>query len=159
MRDFFGVSWSCLVRLLVKLDEEVEIFVADGGGFGRRPDTTNGCRRAACGLILRSGSQTRHFAIKSKKSSSLQRNTCCKLLVPGLRRRPFELTTTRGAPLTSKNSFFLVLRLMYSLSGIPSTSMIHDSCSCSFSPGKIGKPVYNSARIHPKLHIQWPCGN
>ena len=31
--------------------------------------------------------------------------------------------------------------------------MIHASCSCSFSPGKIGYPVYISARIHPKLHI------
>lgn len=52
-----------------------------------------------------------------------------------------------------KKSRFLELRLMKSLSGTPRTSMIQDNCSCSFSPGKMGKPVYNSARIHPKLHM------
>lgn len=33
------------------------------------------------------------------------------------------------------------------------TSIIHASCSTSFSPGNKGYPVYSSARIHPKLHM------
>ena len=47
-----------------------------------------------------------------------------------------------------KNSLRRLDRLMISLSGTPKTSMIHASCSCSFSPGKMGTPVKSSARMH-----------
>jgi len=156
MSDFFGVSSTCLTRLLLPSvdDDSVAFGVTDGGGgLGRFPAVTNGCLKAAWGLILRSGSQTRHFAMKSTKSSSLHLRTCASVLVPGRRRRPLELITARGAPLGSKKSFFRELRLTYSLSGTPRTSMMQESCSCSFSPGNIGKPVYSSARMQPKLHM------
>lgn len=46
-----------------------------------------------------------------------------------------------------------VLRSTRYLSGSPMTSMIQASCSCSFSPGKIGYPVYISAMMQPSDHI------
>lgn len=52
-----------------------------------------------------------------------------------------------------KNSFRLDDLLTILASGRPITSMIQANCSCSFSPGKIGTPVYNSARIQPTDHI------
>ena len=52
-----------------------------------------------------------------------------------------------------KKSFFRELRSTRYLSGIPRTSILQASCSCSFSPGNIGYPVYISARMQPKLHI------
>jgi hypothetical protein len=57
---------------------------------------------AACGFILLSGSQTRHFETKSTKSSSLHFRTWASVFVPGLRRRPLELMTARGAPFGSE---------------------------------------------------------
>ena len=90
---------AILLRVL-KLDDDALALLV-GGVFGRRPPVTNGCRKAAWGLILRSGSQTKHLAMKSTKSSSLQRSTCWRLFVPGRLRRPLELTTGRGAPLGS----------------------------------------------------------
>lgn len=116
---------------------------------------SNARRMALSGLKRRSGSQTRHFAIKSTKSSSSHLSTCERVLAPGRRRRPFELTTGRGTPVESaindqrdvrdeaaddspKNSFLRELRSTRYLSGSPSTSMMQASCSCSFSPGKIG---------------------
>lgn len=74
MRDFLGVSVTCLFRRL-KLDEEEAVFAVVVGGFGLRPEVTNGCRIAVWGFIRRSGSQTRHFETKSMKSSSLHRRT------------------------------------------------------------------------------------
>lgn len=106
----------------------------------------------------------------TKRSSPGFFSACAKVLVPGRRLLPFELTTGRGAPVVSadtvrcrvliqagrdvpKKSLLRELRLMNSLSGIPKTSMMQASCSCSFSPGKMGKPVYNSAIMQPKLHM------
>ena len=98
IKDFLGVSVNnCLLRLP---PTEI-VFGAGGGCFGRRPAVTNGWRIAACGLIRLSGSQTRHFEMKSTNSSSLQRRTCASVFVPGLRRRPFELITALGEPLGS----------------------------------------------------------
>lgn len=96
INDFLGVSVNCLLRLPIEVG-----FGAGGGGFGRRPAVTNGWRIAACGLIRLSGSQTRHFEMKSTNSSSVQRRTCASVFVPGLRRRPFELITALGEPLGS----------------------------------------------------------
>ena len=78
----------------------------------------------------------------------------CSWWAVGIYRMRDETKRWRGVwGLVPKNNFLRELRLTYSFSGIPSTSMIQDSCSCSFSPGKIGNPVYNSARMQPKLHI------
>ena len=96
INDFLGVSVNCLLRLPIEV-----VFGVGGGCFGRRPAVTNGWRIAACGLIRLSGSQTRHFEMKSTNSSSLQRRTCASVFVPGLRRRPFELITALGEPLGS----------------------------------------------------------
>lgn len=105
MSDFFGVSVSLLERLEKPPDAELRscLDALWGGGcglviLGRLPPVMKGCRRAACGFRRRSGSHTRHFEMKSTKSSSSQRRTCCRVLDPGRRLRPFELTTGRGAP-------------------------------------------------------------
>jgi hypothetical protein len=52
-----------------------------------------------------------------------------------------------------KNNFRLDDLLTILASGRPMTSMIQANCSCSFSPGKIGTPVYSSARIQPTDHM------
>jgi len=106
-----------------------------------RPPVMKGCLVALVGFSLLSGSQIRHLAIKSTKSASSHRNTWLNVLVPGRLRRPLEFTTGRGAPEESKKILRRELRWIISLSGIPKTSIIQASCSCSFSPGKIGKPV------------------
>lgn len=142
--DFFGVSVTLLVRE-AKFEVEVSnAFAVPGVGLAilaRRPAVMKGCRNAAWGFTRRSGSQTRHFEMKSMNSSSSHRKTWARLLEPGLRLFPLELTTGRGAPVVSKKSLLRELRLTKSLSGTPRTSMIQESCSCSFSPGKIGNPV------------------
>ena len=149
--------------LLLRVLDEVEIRLLDGvEGIVLMPRlrtaVRKGCRIAGCGFSRRSGSQIRHFAIKSTNNSSSHRKTCASVLVPGRRRRPLEFTTGRGAPVesdgecekhirrqshayTPKKSRFRELRLIKSLSGKPKTSMMHDNCSCSFSPGKMGYPV------------------
>lgn len=101
INDFLGVSFSCLLRLPLKLEDGV-LFITDVDAFCRRPTATKGWRMAACGFILLSGSQMRHFETKSTKSSSLHRRTCTSDFVPGLRRRPLELMTARGAPFGSR---------------------------------------------------------
>lgn len=45
----------------------------------------------------------------------------------------------------------LLARFKTSSGGWPKTSMIHANCSTSFSPGNKGCPIYNSAKIHPKI--------
>jgi len=64
--DFFGVSPPlCLLD-----DGKERGLEMEGLGLvsrGRRPDVMNSCRNAVCGFIRRSGSQTRHFAMKSTK--------------------------------------------------------------------------------------------
>jgi len=42
---------------------------------------------------------------------------------------------------------------MRCFSGGPNTSMMQASCSCSFSPGKMGTPVKSSARMQPSDHM------
>jgi len=153
--DFLGVS--VVFDLLARLDavDKRALAVAEDGVeiFERFPAVMKGCRIAFWGLMRRSGSHTRHLETKSTKSSSSQRRTWDRLFVPGLLLRPFEFTTGRGAPVESKKSRLRELRLTKSLSGRPRTSIIQDNCSCSFSPGKMGNPVFNSARMQPKLHI------
>jgi len=158
--DFLGVSWvvgTLEERVLVEVDDERRLRAVEAvearAGFDFRPAARNTCRIAGAGFRRRSGSQTRHFAMKSTNASSSHLRTWAKVLVPGFLLLPLEFTTGLGAPVESKKSFFLELRLIKSLSGTPSTSMMQDNCSCSFSPGKMGKPVYSSARMHPRLHI------
>jgi hypothetical protein len=101
-----GVSGGGFPLLLLRVEDDSNDFACTEGlvGLGRRPAVMNGCRKAACGLIRRSGSQTRHLEIKSTKSSSLQRRTWASVLVPGRLRRPLELMTARGAPFESDYS-------------------------------------------------------
>lgn len=100
---FFGVS---VRTLLLRLLEKPSPLDFDELGVGVMiffvlPADTNGCRRAAWGFIRRSGSQTKHFEMKSTNSSSSHRRTWARVLEPGLRRRPLEFTTGRGDPLVS----------------------------------------------------------
>ena len=74
IRDFLGVSVTCLL-LLLRLEEEGVDLAVVVGGLILRPVVTNGCRIAAWGFIRRSGSQTRHLATKSTNSSSLHLRT------------------------------------------------------------------------------------
>lgn len=111
IKDFRGVCDSCdcggLAPRLLTLDEEEErkLRVADAAaanaGLGFRPFERKGWRVAGCGLRRRSGSQVRHLAMKSMNSSSSQRRTCARVFDPARRRRPFEFTTGRGAPVES----------------------------------------------------------
>lgn len=74
--DFFGVSITCLLRLVERLDEDSKIFPGEElTTLTRLLPVTKGCRMAACGLIRFSGSQVKHFATKSTKSSSLHLKT------------------------------------------------------------------------------------
>lgn len=52
-----------------------------------------------------------------------------------------------------KNNFRRELFSIKCFSGTPRTSIMHANCSCSFSPGNMGKPVNISARMQPRLHI------
>jgi hypothetical protein len=69
--DFFGVSRVLFLLELPKLEAELirDFTVAAFGlvTFERLPAVMNSWRRAACGFIRRSGSQIRHFAMKSTK--------------------------------------------------------------------------------------------
>lgn len=134
-------------------------FTGDGSRVGARGTTgifcpvMNSCLIASSGRSRRSGSHRKQRARKSTKASSSHLRTCCNVLDEGRRLRPLDDTVNRGLPMESKNSFFLVLFSIRCFSGGPNTSMMHASCSCSFSPGKMGTPVYNSAKIQPTLHI------
>lgn len=113
MRDFFGVSITCLVLLPLKPDDEgaVRVLVV-AFAYLRLPANMKGCRMAVCGFIRRSGSQTRHLAMKSTNSSSLHLRACARVLDPGLRLRPFEFVTGLGIPLVSVKSHCKLFRKM-----------------------------------------------
>jgi len=113
----------------------------------------NSCLTASSGFKRFSGSQRIHFVRKSRKGSSSHFNTCVRVFDEGRRLRPLEETVRRGFPTESKNNFLRVLFSIRCFSGGPKTSIMHASCSCSFSPGKIGTPVNSSAIMHPTLHI------
>ena len=122
-------------------------------GMGSFFPEMNSCLTASSGFIRRSGSHRKHRARKSRKGSSSVFMTCERVFEDGRRRRPLDETVRRGFPRESKNSFRRVLFSIKCFSGGPKTSMMQASCSCSFSPGKIGTPVKTSARMQPKLHI------
>ena len=111
---------------------------------------------ASLGLSRRSGSQRRQREMKSMKASSSVLSACCRVLLLGRRLLPLLLTVTLGLPTESKNSFLRVHFSTRCLSGGPKISMMQASCSCSFSPGKMGYPVHSSARIQPKDHMSMP---
>lgn len=113
----------------------------------------NSCRTASSGFKRLSGSHRRQRVKKSRNGSSSHLRTCCKVLEDGRRLFPFDETVRRGFPSESKKSFRRVLLSIRCFSGGPKTSMMQASCSCSFSPGNMGTPVYNSAKIQPTLHI------
>lgn len=46
IKDFFGVSFNCLLRLPARLDDD-SVLVVDAKTFERRPAVTNGCLMAA----------------------------------------------------------------------------------------------------------------
>jgi len=98
----------------------------------------NSCRIASSGFIRLSGSHLRQRVRKSRKASSSHFSACCKDFEDGRRRRPLEETVKRGFPSESKKSFLRVLFSIRCFSGGPNTSIMQASCSCSFSPGKIG---------------------
>lgn len=97
-----------------------------------------GCVTASEAFNLRSGSQRRHRVMKSMNASSSVLIACCKVFELGRRRLPLLDTVTLGLPTESKNSFLRVHFSTKCRSGGPKISMIHASCSCSFSPGKMG---------------------
>lgn len=132
--------------------EESRIGILEVAGGSLWP-VMNSWRMASSGLSRLSGSHRRQRAKKSMKASSSHFNTCCRVLDDGRLRLPLDDTVRRGLPIESKKSFLLVLFSMRCFSGGPKTSIIQASCSCSFSPGKIGTPVNNSARMQPTLHI------
>lgn len=140
-------------RVFPRLAGEFKLVVYVLDREGILSPVRNSCLRASCGLRRRDGSQRRQREMKSRKASSSHFRTCLSSFELGRRRRPFEETVNLGLPKESKKSFFRVLFSIKCFSGGPKTSMIQASCSCSFSPGKMGYPVYSSARIHPRLHM------
>ena len=101
-RPPLGTSAEPLTRSDMRLDDTLRVDGTAGGGAGRRrPAMMNGCLRADWGLRRRSGSQVRHFAMKSTKCSSLHRRAEARVLVFGRRRLPLALTKGRGAPVAS----------------------------------------------------------
>jgi hypothetical protein len=90
------------------------------------------------------------------KASSSDFSACCNVLLLGRRLLPLLLTVTLGLPTESKKSFLRVHFSTRCLSGGPKISMMQASCSCSFSPGKMGYPVQSSARMQPKDHMSMP---
>ncbi len=77
-----------------------------------------------------------------RKGASVHRNAVDKSRDPGRRFLPLEFATMRGCSEESKNIFALVLLSIKWRGGTPMTSIIHASCSTSFSPGNKGYPVY-----------------
>lgn len=120
-------------------DEKLELPLVCGRG---RDDfltpVTNSWSIASSGFIRRSGSHRRHRLMKSKKASSSHLRACWSVFELGRRRRPLVETVTLGFPTESKNNFFLLLFSIRCFSGGPNISMMQASCSCSFSPGKMG---------------------
>lgn len=113
----------------------------------------NSCCIASRGVILRAGSHLKQRAMKSRNAGLSHLRACRRSVELGLRRRPLDETVKRGFPEESKNSFFLVLFSIRCFSGGPNISMIQANCSCSFSPGNSGYPVYSSARMQPRDHM------
>lgn len=74
---------------------------------------------------------------------------------PGILSLPLEsVVTSKGSSVSSSKNILLLVELSNTCSeGNPLSSIISDSCSYSFSPGKIGYPVNSSTKMQPKLHI------
>lgn len=80
--------------------------VSDGDGLytglaGAFTSEIHSCCNPSHGFMRLSGSQIRHLEIKSRKSTSLHFRAWLRLLEPGFRRLPLELTTSLGLPFES----------------------------------------------------------
>lgn len=75
--------------------------VSQGENERKEKGTRNARRIAGSGFNRRSGSHVKHLVMKSIKSSSSDLRTWANVFEEGRRRRPFELTTGRGAPVES----------------------------------------------------------
>jgi len=103
-----------------------------------------------CGDMRCAGSHCRHDERKCTNLVSSHLRTCCSVFELTRRRLPLVDTKGLGRPRWSnllvlpypphlpKKIFALVHRSSRAMSGGPKISMMHASCSCSFSPGKIG---------------------
>lgn len=164
-----GICWLCWlpVGFVVNWLCELELFVGGRDGregemydFWPRASNIHGCLSPSSGDILIFGSHLRHPSKKSKNSLSLHFIAWLKVFVAGRFFLPLlEFATILGAPVESKKIFFLVEKSTMFLGGKPNTSITQANCSNSFSPGKRGYPVYNSAKIHPRLQISISCEN
>lgn len=96
-------SLACPVEISLRpLDDDLIDPVGVGAiGALRRVETIQACRSPDWGLSRFSGSQVKHFDMKSIKSSSSHFRAEASVLVPGRRRLPFTLTKGRGAPVAS----------------------------------------------------------
>ncbi len=83
-------------------------------------------------------SQRRHPSKNDRNGASVQRSAVDKSRDPGLRFLPLEFATMRGWRDESKNIFALLLLSIKWRGGTPMTSIMHASCSTSFSPGNKG---------------------
>ena len=100
------------------------------------------CRMAWSGVMRMSGSHSKQRLIKSRNNASWHPMAFSKLRPFTRRLRPRLLVIWRGSFFESKNMRFLCALSVRLVGGMPSTSMKQAICSCSFSPGNSGSPLY-----------------
>lgn len=123
-----------------------------GRDEGQMP-TIQGCCMSSSGAKRAFLSHLKQPSKKFTNIGSLHPMAVAILLVPGQCFLPHELGTILGLLLLSKNIFLREACSRIVFEGIPKTSIMHASCSTSFSPGKRGYPEKSSARMHPKLQM------
>lgn len=144
----------CICSSSVSLSYIPSIFLWWISTWGGRPSIIHSCIRASIGVILFSGSHSRHLLIKSWKESLWQRSISSNGLLEGTLKLLWESFDKNGSFVWSSKKTFLREAWERMLEdGNPITSMIKESYSYSLSPGKRGTPVNNSVRMHPKLHM------
>ena len=116
------------------------------------PFRIHSCSRASSGEILSSGFHSKHFFIRSTNVWSLQPTTSLNSTELAILSFPFSWAILQSK-FSVKNFFLRSAFRSICFGGGPSTSMNIKTCSFSLSPGKIGKPVNSSTKIHPNDHM------
>ena len=76
--------------------------------------------------------------MKDTNAASLHLTAISMVRLPGMRTFPRLLACRMGCMDESKKCFLRDASWIMRLGGSPSTSIMHSSCSCSFSPGNSG---------------------
>lgn len=120
--------------------------------YSGKPFKIHSWSKASSGVIRFYGSHSKQRDIISVNDVSLLPTTYCSFIELMILYFPFSCGILHSNE-SLKNFFLLSAFFSIAFGGASKTYMNMRSCSFSLSPGKMGKPVKSSTKMHPKDHM------